>query len=199
MAQHKHFDPSRVGDPRYPLTQEAWQRQYDTLLANAAKARKAGKLNRKGIPNGYAKRRDEVATIREAHQAEAEQIVAALRNAQQPDERLDRDEARMSDDEMSDIALAAVIAIMRAPTTSVTNKLIACRVVLPYLKPLPSRAKVALADGLEVLEGLARTALRGAPDRQLRAAYRTAEVGSGGWTFAMLSASGRMKEPIPAP
>ena len=161
------WNPAAVGKVRgYAKTPEAYARQLAQLQANRDGARAAGLLNRKGVPNGYAGRRDEVAEMRLQATDDAWVAVAAWqRNAQTPEEQLpeERLEAfRTSQDwprtdaEMFSAAAAYLISVVLDRSQPTRQRLQAARAILPFLRAAPSgKARENVQDGMAWLVGLA--------------------------------------------
>ena len=152
------FNPAAVGVvPGYPRTPETYARHTDRLRANHAKAKAAGKLNRRGAPNGWAGRKAEVAELRQKAADEAWQVVNILqRNSARPDERLDASPTEAERDaERFNIAAAFAIGFILDPTRPTKLRVEAARMILPFLTPMPARGGLrGLDDGLACLRGL---------------------------------------------
>lgn len=66
------FNPDAVGRVQgYPSTPEAFAARCDLLRANSARARSSGKATRRGVPNGFRGRREEVERLRQEAEVEA--------------------------------------------------------------------------------------------------------------------------------
>lgn len=146
------FCPTAVGLVRgYPRTEEAYRRQCERLRQNSANARARGRLNRRGVPNGWAGRRDEVTEIRRNSHTEAERIVEVV-----------MPEAESEDDEYAAIAMKELLAMVLDTTGPTSFRLGALKTALRYLVPKPTaRARVAEAGGgLAFLSKLAEAARR---------------------------------------
>ena len=58
------WNPAAAGVQGYPKTQEAHDAHRERLRKNSEAARAAGKLTRRGVPNGWRGRRQEVEQLR---------------------------------------------------------------------------------------------------------------------------------------
>ena len=87
------FCPAAAGVVRgYARTPETYDRQLARLRANHKTALDAGKLHRRGVPNGWAGRRDQVAELRLEATDEGWRTLNVLhRNSFSAAERLDPD------------------------------------------------------------------------------------------------------------
>lgn len=161
------FNPTAVGRRGYPATSEAYDRQLVRLRANSKTAREAGKLNRRGVPNGWAGKRGLVAEMRQDATDEAWKVLNVIqRNSFHPDERLDADclaglqaNTREPETDAERFAIAATYAIgvVRDPTQPASLRLQAARMILPFLAPMPhgrAKAGMGLGDGLAWLDAL---------------------------------------------
>ncbi len=123
------FNPAAVGVVRgYPANEEAYRRQREQLRRNSAKARAAGKMTRRGIPNGWAGRRDEVVAIRRNAQTEAEKLTEVV-----------APQRESKDDELGAEAMAVLFAIAMAPTYAMRDRLAAIGPCCPIYCPSPWR------------------------------------------------------------
>lgn len=162
------FCPAAAGVVRgYPRTEATYERQLERLRANSAVARKRGLLNRRGVPNGYAGMRAQVAELRQEAANEGWRVVNVLqRNSSTPDERLDDGRleaiqggaAPVTDAERFAVAAAYCLGVMRDPTMTTRFRLKAARVILPFLAPMPKKAAAGLGESLEWLDGLVKEA-----------------------------------------
>jgi hypothetical protein len=124
--------PDAVGVvPGYPRTPETFAAQAERLRVNRQKAKERGLLNRHGVPNGWAGRKDEIAEIRRNSQTEAERLTEAVF---EPDCR----EAR--------IAMTAAMQIALSPVEHPKHRVTAMRLILQYTVPPPVQ-RAALASG----------------------------------------------------
>ena len=161
------WNPAAVGKVRgYAKTPEAYDRQLAQLKANRTGARAAGLMTRKGVPNGYAGRRDEVAEMRLQATDDAWTAVAEWqRNSQTPEERLpdERLEAfrtgqdrPRTDAEMFSAAAAYLISVVLDHSQPARQRLQSARAILPFLRAAPSgRARENVQDGVAWLAELA--------------------------------------------
>ena len=124
------FNPAAVGRVRgYPRTPEAYDRQLARLRANSTSARKRGLMTRRGVPNVWAGKRDQVASLRQ-NADEAWRVVNVLqRNSTSPEERLDAERFALT--------AAYCIGLMVDGTQPTSIRLKAARVILPFLMPMP--------------------------------------------------------------
>jgi hypothetical protein len=153
----KVFDPTKVGQPRYPSNAETWEARRLLLAENVARARAAGRMSRKGSPNGFRGRRGEAERLQAEATAMAFRMVDRWNRANLTAAQLavyipsDR-----SDCDVGDEALAAVLAVAICPAYAATERLMAARIALTYLRPRPSgRAVVTLESALTFLDDLA--------------------------------------------
>ena len=160
------FCPAAAGVVRgYARTPETYARQLERLRANSAAARKRGLLNRRGVPNGWAGMRDEIAELRQEANNEGWRVLNALhRNSLHADERLDPDNLAelqagsrepSTDAERFAIAAAFALGVIRDPTMTTKFRLQAARMILPFLAPMPRAVKAGLGESLAWLDGLA--------------------------------------------
>ena len=160
------FCPAAAGVVRgYARTPETYARQLERLRANSAAARKRGLLNRRGVPNGWAGMRDEIAELRQEANNEGWRVLNALhRNSLHADERLDPDNLAelqagsrepSTDAERFAIAAAFALGVIRDPTITTRVRVQTARWLLPFLAATPKAARAGLGDSLAWLDGLA--------------------------------------------
>ena len=153
--------PEAAGVQGYPKTQAAFDAHKERLRQNSQAARAAGKLSRRGIPNGWRGRRAEVEQLRAEAADEGWKIAAVVcRNSVTADEMLDIADDPMTattDDARAAMALAGIFSIALDPTVPTPLRLKAFRAALPFLLPLPRarRCEIELSDGLAWLRSLA--------------------------------------------
>lgn len=150
------FCPAAVGVVSgYPRTEEIYVLHVERLRANHAKAKAAGRMTRKGVPNGWRGQRDQVVELRQKATDDGWRIVNVLhRNSVGPNERLD---APFTDAEMADIAMAYGLSVLLDPTQTDKTRLNVARWVMPFLTPARGSLK-GLDDGLACLRGLVEEA-----------------------------------------
>lgn len=165
------FCPAAVGKVRgYPRTQETYDRQVERLRANSKGAIERGLLTRKGIPNGWAGMRVQIAELRQEADDEAWRMVNVIqRNSVSPDERLDDDclaelqaDTRPAKTDAERFALAAAycLGLMLDTTQPKSLRLKAARTILPFLAPMPRRAKAGLGGSLAWLDAVVAGGLK---------------------------------------
>ena len=140
--------PAAASMKGYPKSQEAWDRKMAAGQANREAAVKEGKMHRREVPNGWAGRRDEVAEWRRNSQTEAERLVPLL---SPPNPYIS-----LADNEAGNMAMAFLFARIIDPTYSNSERLLAARIVLPYLLPRPRLREARAVNGgaLGFLTGL---------------------------------------------
>jgi hypothetical protein len=124
----------------YPKTAEAYAAMKARLAANRERARARGRLNRRGVPNGYAGEGHELSLIRENARCNAERVVE-----------------RVTDDDWdwrAKLAMQALFALALDPTLPAKIRIRAARTVLEYLapKPVAEKAITAAGDPVRLLE-----------------------------------------------
>jgi hypothetical protein len=156
------WHPEAVGlIPGYPATQERYDQVAEQLRANSAAARASGKATRKGVPNGFAGRREELHAIRAADLVRARGMVEATTGRPlMTDEEAAAALAasgKLTDQQYGDLALAHVVAVFISATYCATDRLSAARIALPYLTGRPTAAsrKRPQDDGLQFLNDVA--------------------------------------------
>lgn len=155
------WNPAAAGVQGYPRTQDAFDAHKERLRKNAERARAAGKLSRRGIPNGWRGRRQEVEALRAAAADDGWKIAQVVcRNSTTPEEMLQVANERgvpATDDARAAVALAGIFGIALDPTVPVSLRLKAFRAALPFLVPMPRarRCEIKLTDGLAWLRSLA--------------------------------------------
>jgi hypothetical protein len=148
------WNPDAVGRVRgYPKTPEAFAAHLARLLAFSEAARAKGVLNRRGIPHGWAGRRDEVQAIREAAMADGTRVVRKLCG-------VERDNGADDTDPRAIMALEHAVAGALARCDAASTRIMWARLALKYLIPMAGRAPQVKADGgaLAFLARLAREA-----------------------------------------
>lgn len=132
--RRKEWRPEWVGlKPGYPRTREAWEAQRDKSRRHARELHARGVFHRRGIPDGWSGRRDELAVLRERSAEAAQQAVTAMRSRGD----LEGDDPRAAE------ALAFVASVVLDPTASATDRLSAARVLLAFTRPRPSARHTA--------------------------------------------------------
>jgi hypothetical protein len=146
----KQWDPSRVGVvPGYPKTAEGYERRRQGASERAFRLNAEGRMTRRGVPDGWAGRKAEIAAARDQATQEARQMVATLRGANV----LDLDDAR------AEIAMEYVLSVVRDVTETAATRTTAARITLSFLKARPgARVDLALSAAEEVLAALNRAA-----------------------------------------
>jgi hypothetical protein len=149
--QHRHpvlrdwavgeWCPEAVGIIRgYPKTPEAYAAHKERLAANSARARRRGRLNRRGVPNGYAGQGHELTLIRENARCQAERVVGRVTDNWDPRARL---------------ALQATYEIALDTTVPLQVRFQAARMVLEWLVPKPMiKAALRSVDPIALLQRL---------------------------------------------
>ncbi len=159
------FNPAAVGKVRgYARTQETYDRQVERLRSNSKGAIERGLLTRKGVPNGWAGMRVQVAELRQEAADEGWRLVNVIqRNSASADEQLDDDclaglkadtWPAKTDAERFALAAAYCLGLMLDTTQPTSLRLKAARTILPFLAPMPRRAIGGLGDGLAWLSAL---------------------------------------------
>jgi hypothetical protein len=143
------WSPELAGKvPGYPRTEAAYEQRRAQLVVNRQRALDAGRLTRRGVPNGWAGRRDEAAAARRNSQIEAERLAETIREISGGD-----------DDPMVVEAMDAALGIARDPTSPTPLRLQAWRTWLTYNLPMPTMRKIMQAgDPLAVLDAIAEAA-----------------------------------------
>jgi hypothetical protein len=146
----KQWDPAKVGTSRgYPKTAEGYERRRQAASERAHRLNAEGRLTRRGVPDGWSGRGEELAAVRAAAEGEAAEMVAALKAA----DVLGADESR------AEIALEYVLSVVRNLSESASARGIAARTALTFLKARPAaRMDVAASPAENVLTMLARAA-----------------------------------------
>ncbi len=101
------WNPEAAGKmPGYPLTQEGFDRRVATLRQNHQTAKDAGKLNRRGVPNGWAGKKEEIGIIRRNSQTAAERLAEDMDTLGilEPQDTIDAGLAREAITAMAEIA-----------------------------------------------------------------------------------------------
>jgi hypothetical protein len=119
--------------PGYPRDQEAYDKRRQTLLENSARARSAGKLSRKGVPNGWAGRRAELAAENRKADAEGTQIADAMVRAGLLHNGTE-------DDALANEAMAYVLSVIRNKSVCETLRQSAARQLLTFTMANPRSA-----------------------------------------------------------
>jgi hypothetical protein len=148
-----HPDLVDKGIKGYPSTYEDWKRSSDSCREQIIRLNAAGRANRKGVPDGFAGRRDEVVQIKERAAIEAKEIVKQMAR----DEMID-----IGEDPRAEEALEDAVAIIRAADDAgqkvyqARERLAAGKLLLEYLKAKPvARSKVELDTAESFLARLA--------------------------------------------
>lgn len=160
------FNAEAVGKvPGYPPTAEAYEARKAHLKYHREAARQAGRLHRRGIPNGFAGRRKEVEEQQAAAQRQGQSIAAALGSTGDAEDGFRSLEDRLWDHPVSspeweviaaEIGIAYLIGLVCDPTRTTRTRRKAAGIVLPYLLPLPRRLSGMVRDGgIEFLRALA--------------------------------------------
>jgi hypothetical protein len=132
------FCPELVGKAiGYPRTEAAYEERRAMLVANRQRALDAGRLTRRGVPNGWAGRRDAAAAARRNSQTEAERLATTIREISDPNGR---------EDPMVADALDAALGIAMDPTTPTPLRLQAWRTWLTHKLPMPTMRTIMQAD-----------------------------------------------------
>lgn len=130
---NKKFDPARVGRPGYPKTQEAYDKYREDCRARAIRLRAEGKfgrgVGRNWVPDGWGRRKAELAAVRERAAAEARHIMTIFK---------ERGIVTENDDPRAVEALGTAVEIMRDVAASAKDRLAAGRTLLEWLKAKPS-------------------------------------------------------------
>ena len=140
--------PAAVGKVSgYPRTAVEYARRRAQLRLNRAKALRAGRLTRHGVPNGWAGRKDEIAEVRRNSRTAAERLSADLqvRGIWKPD------------NVQAAFAMRAVLEIALSPLNRPVDRLDAMRVVLKYTQPAPVARRIMSGNPLGFLQGLVDT------------------------------------------
>lgn len=148
------WNPDAAGNmPGYPLTQEGYDRRVAALRRNHKTAKDAGKLNRRGVPNGWAGQKEEITTIRRNSQTDAERLADDLDTLGMldPQDSVDACLARE--------AITALAAIAFDTTQTAATRLTSMGLLLHYVRPKPAqKTAVTLESGADFLSGLAAKA-----------------------------------------
>lgn len=147
------WHPDLVGVVRgYAKTLEAFQITQARCLAMVTKANAEGRAGRKGVPDGFAGRKAEVHTIKQAAAVEAKELVKKMID----EEMLDAEDPRAEE------ALEDAVAVIRARDGAgkhvyqVRERLMAGNLLCAYLKTKPiARSKVEVANAESFLASLA--------------------------------------------
>jgi hypothetical protein len=135
--------------PGYPKTIEAYEAQREKSRRHAQRMHERGVFHRRGVPDGWSGRRDELAVLREQCAETARQAVNAL------EARGDLD----GEDPRGAEALAFVASVVLDPAASASDRLSAARVLLTFTQPRPAgRQGVSVMGAEEFLAVLLGTA-----------------------------------------
>ena len=109
--------PELIGEKHYPKTQESWQKRNDVLTANRAGAIAAGKMTRRGVPDGRAGQKGQLEVELRNAKTEAEMLVPVLFPDFDPDARE---------------AMGVAVTMMRCVHNVPSIRLTATRIVLDW-------------------------------------------------------------------
>jgi hypothetical protein len=132
------FCPELIGKvPGYPLTEEAYERQRARLAANRQKALEAGRLTRRGVPNGWAGRREEAETAQRNSQSDAERLAETIWEIADP---------HSNEHPYVIEAMSTALQVAMDPTTPASVRLKAWRLWLEFNMPRPTAREIMQAD-----------------------------------------------------
>jgi hypothetical protein len=146
----KQWEPAKVGTARgYPKTAEGYERRRQAASDRAHRLNAQGLLTRRGVPDGWSGRKEELAAARDQAATDAAEMVAALKAA----DILGPDEVR------AEIALEFVLSVVRNASETATVRTSAARIALSFLKARPAaRVDVSLRSAEDVLGMLHKAA-----------------------------------------
>lgn len=133
------WDPAKVGVVRgYPKTAEAWERAHGEAARERCRRLHAeGKMTRRGVPDGWSGRREELLQVRAKARIEAKQIVKYM---------VEKNIIGQPEDPRAEEALEAVIEIVRAKDDEgrqyaypVRDRISAANTVLTFTKQRPAQ------------------------------------------------------------
>jgi hypothetical protein len=132
--------PEWVGiKPGYPKSLEEWNQRRERARQRALELHRRGVFHRRGVPDGWAGRRDELAALREKCAQTARQAVDALEARGD----LDGEDPRVAE------ALAFIASVVLDPTASASDRLNAARILLTFTKPRAAARQAVSVMGAE--------------------------------------------------
>jgi hypothetical protein len=132
------FRPEMTGRG-YPTTEAGWRRRRDVLVRNGDAARKAGKLSRLGVPDGWGGRHEELAEVRRNSRDASERLLPELM-PETDGETLDEARARMG--------LGALLEITLDKSQPASLRTRACKLFLAFALPQKTiETEVRVAGG----------------------------------------------------
>jgi hypothetical protein len=151
----------------YPRSAEAHERKMTTLRDNSRRAIAAGRLNRRGVPNGWAGRKPEIEVVRRNSQTDAERLLPELCPDMSPPPRIapmreDYPSQEAFDEARVALALLINLEIAISPLHVAADRLRAARQFLEFSMPKPIARAILGADGgaADFLTGLVRHATK---------------------------------------
>jgi hypothetical protein len=150
------FNPAKVGQPGYPSSEASWEARRQLLVDNSSRAQAAGRLHRKGSHNGYRGRRGDAEQEQQEADARACKLVDSWNLAgMTKTQRATYVSCNHPDGDIGDQCMALAVGMAICPAVSATDRLTAAKIVLPFLRTLPtSRSAVTLTTALSFLDDL---------------------------------------------
>lgn len=155
-----------IGEKHYPKTPESWQKRNDVLTANRAGAIAAGKMTRRGVPDGRAGQKGQLEVELRNAQTEAEMLVPVLFPDWQAGKSKDYKANEVKDyslnggldlDEIARDMMTATVGIMRCVHNPLALRLSAARTVRMFTAGLPARVNIATATCESILAALSKS------------------------------------------
>lgn len=119
----------------YPKTQEAWNKRSESMRARVIEYNKRG-ISRKGVPDGWGRRKKELLAIRAEAQEQAKELVSIMV----------KEDVLVNDDPRAVQALETAVEIMTMkdpengdPIHGASARLSAAKILLEYLKAKPAQ------------------------------------------------------------
>lgn len=149
----KVWHPEAVGIvPRYAKTAEAFKKRQEHGSRNMAAVKASGReFSRRGVPDGFARRREGVESFTALAKHEAARIMTYLRK---------EDLLVEPDNEIANDALKVAIELSRNPSVPPQLHLAAAKVVLEYTRAKPAqKSEVTLRTAESFLDDIASESL----------------------------------------
>ncbi|MCK8787324.1 hypothetical protein M0638_23410 [Roseomonas sp. NAR14] len=132
FVRGKPWDPANIGVVRgYPKTEEEWQARRERQILKAKALHERGVFHRRGVPDGWSGRKDDLDAMRATAAEKARQAVQAMI----------RRNSLPSDDERAHMALESLMAIMLCEAEHISDRVSAARAVLKFTKGQAPRRK----------------------------------------------------------
>ena len=127
----------------YPPTLEVWQAKSDAMRAQVIRLNAEGKMQRLGIPDGWAGRK------KEAHAARAKAHEEAPKEVRDMIDKSIYELPTGTDGERAEVALIYATAVVRDPTAQSRDRLAAARLLADFTKIKPATASTVVVSAAE--------------------------------------------------